>query len=155
MINTSWTSSQRRAHTLLSLGKVQIFSTSSKREIIGYFFSNPNGAANEGTDLPVHWKPLDSESHTRNFVFIADKPHMQEQFFEVWKLYYTFKSQYNSRVALPDLPKSWRSIKLSLSPLNNDHSGPIYFLLLSHNDIYILHHHVNIVWKEINYNYRM
>ncbi|KAF8371316.1 hypothetical protein PRIPAC_77745 [Pristionchus pacificus] len=45
-------------------------------------FGNPNGASNHGTDLPVQWKPLDSESHTRNFVFIADKPHMQEQFFE-------------------------------------------------------------------------
>ncbi|GMS91541.1 hypothetical protein PENTCL1PPCAC_13716, partial [Pristionchus entomophagus] len=45
-------------------------------------FGNPNGSADDKSDLPVYWEPLDKENHGRNYVFTSSQPFMNEQFFE-------------------------------------------------------------------------
>ncbi|GMS91542.1 hypothetical protein PENTCL1PPCAC_13717, partial [Pristionchus entomophagus] len=45
-------------------------------------FGNPNGSADDKSDLPVYWEPLDKQNHSRNFVFTSNEPFMNEHFFE-------------------------------------------------------------------------
>ncbi|GMS91352.1 hypothetical protein PENTCL1PPCAC_13527 [Pristionchus entomophagus] len=45
-------------------------------------FGNPNGSADDKSDLPVYWKPLDKQNHSRNFVFTSNQPFLSEHFFE-------------------------------------------------------------------------
>ncbi|GMR43063.1 hypothetical protein PMAYCL1PPCAC_13258 [Pristionchus mayeri] len=45
-------------------------------------FGNPNGAAEDKSDLPVYWEPLDKQNQSRNFVFTSKDGHMNEHFFE-------------------------------------------------------------------------
>ncbi|GMT03200.1 hypothetical protein PENTCL1PPCAC_25374, partial [Pristionchus entomophagus] len=42
---------------------------------------DPNESEGD-SNLPVYWKPLDKENHSRNYVFTSNTPFMNERFFE-------------------------------------------------------------------------
>ncbi|GMS96998.1 hypothetical protein PENTCL1PPCAC_19173 [Pristionchus entomophagus] len=45
-------------------------------------YGNPNGSVAGKSHLPLEWKPLDKQNHSRNYVFTSDQPFMNESFFE-------------------------------------------------------------------------